>query len=195
MNKRANVDNLEIIPFVVYKLGGIGEFVDVEDVFVFSYKLAPERFGWRKYQYPNYKILSKALRDFEGKYPSYLTKTPDGLRRQLSAEGLEWLKERLADIERALNIPGANPPVRRPIQRMLNDLANNSIVQKFLAGEKPDMRKHEVADLLLCSPDSPADIFRKRMQTYRAAAKHGGRLELLRFLDYLYEQYRDWFGG
>jgi hypothetical protein len=195
MNKRSNVDNLDIIPFAVFKLGGVGVFVDVEDVFVCSYKLAPERFGWRKHRYPNYKILSKALRDFESRYPNYLIKTADGLSRQLSAEGLEWLKDRLTDFERALNVPGVNPPVRRPIQRMLNDLANNPFVQRFLAGEMLDVRKHEVADVLLCSPDAHADVFRERMQTYRAAAKHGGRLELLRFLDYLCEQYSDWFGG
>ena len=85
MSQRPKVDNPELIPFAIYQLGGIGEFVDVEDIFVRCFDLAPERFGWRKYPYPNYKILSKALRDFEGSFPNYLIKNQDGLCRQPSA--------------------------------------------------------------------------------------------------------------
>ena len=189
------VDNPDIIPFAIYQLGGIGEFIDVEDMFVYCHKLAPERFGWRKHPYPNYKSLSKALRDYEGKYPNHLIKTPDGLSRQLSAEGLEWLKRRLSVLERALRVPGTSPPTRRPIQRMLNDLASSSFAQQFLAGGRPKLRKHEVSDILLCSPDSPPSVFRERLETYRATARDGGREELLRFLDYLHEQHSEWFGG
>ena len=104
------VDNPDIIPFAIYQLGGIGEYIDVEDMFVYCYKLAPERFGWRKHPFPNYKSLSKALRDFEGKHPKHLIKTPDGLSRQLSAEGLEWLKRRLPVLESVLRIPGTSHP-------------------------------------------------------------------------------------
>jgi hypothetical protein len=193
MSQQPIVGNSDIIPFALYQLGGVGVFIDVEEVFEFCFQLSPERFGWRKYPYPNYKILSKALRDFEGKFPHHLIKTPDGLGRQLSAEGLEWLKKRLPVLEKALKVPGINPPVRRPVQRMLNDLANTPVVQQFLAGGKPEIRKHEVADLLLCSPDSPASVFKERMATYRAAAKDGGRIELLRFLDYLYQKHSELF--
>lgn len=195
MRQRSNVDNPHIIPFALYQLGGIGVFIDVEDVFDRCYRLSPERFGWRKYPYPNYKILSKALRDFEGKYPNYLIKTPDRLGRQLTAEGLEWLKQRLPELERLLLVPGINPPVRRPVQRMLNDLGNSTIVQQFLAGDKPDIRKHEVADMLLCSPDSPPGVFKERLEIYRVAAKDGGRTELLAFLEYLREKYPELFGA
>jgi hypothetical protein len=195
VRKPSNVGNPDIIPFAIYRLGGIGEFVDVEDIFVRCYELAPERFGWRKYPYPNYKILSKALRDFEGRFPNYLIKTQDRLRRQLSAEGLEWLKTRLPELERVLHAPGTSPPVRRPIQRMLNDLAENPIVQKFLAGEPLDIQKHEIADMLLCSPDSPPSVFKERLEIYRVAAKNGSRKELTRFLEYLRTKHKQLFGG
>jgi hypothetical protein len=76
----------DIIPFTIYQFGGAGEFIDVEDVFVYCYKLAPERFGWRKHTYPNFKSHSKALWDYEGKYPNHLIKTSDGLRRQLQPD-------------------------------------------------------------------------------------------------------------
>ena len=84
MSQHPKVDNPDIVPFVIYQLGGIGEFVDVEDILVRCHELAPERFEWRKYPYPNYKILSKALPNFKGSFPTYLIKTQDGFCRQAS---------------------------------------------------------------------------------------------------------------
>lgn len=194
MSKHHKLDNPDIIPFALYQLGGIGDFVDVEDVFVHCYKIAPARFGWRKHPFPNYKSLSKALRDYEEKHTNHLIKTRDGLGRQLSAEGLEWLKRRLPILQSALQMPGTSPPTRRPVQRILNDLASNPFVQQFLAGGRPELKKHEVSDILLCSPDSSPSVFKERLEMYRATAKDGSREELLRFLDYLHEQHREWFG-
>src|SRR5262245_61185579 len=63
-------------------------FIDVKDTFLRCFEVAPERFRWRKHLIANYKTLSKALRDFEGRHPSLLLKTEDGLSRQLSKEGI-----------------------------------------------------------------------------------------------------------
>jgi hypothetical protein len=49
----------------------------------------------------NYKNLFLALRNFEGKYPNCLIKTPDRLGQPLTSEGLEW---RLPDLGRALHV-------------------------------------------------------------------------------------------
>jgi hypothetical protein len=193
MTQRTRVDNPDLVPFSLYELGGVGEFIDVEHVFVKCWELAPERFGWRLYRHPNYKTLSKALRDFEGKYPTHLLKTPDGLGRQLSAEGLEWLRERMPELEATLGAPGSNPPTRRPVQRLLNDLAESALVHEFLDGTSPVLQKHQVADLLLCSPDSAPSVFRERLESYRAAALEGGRPDLLEFLDFLRSEKGEWF--
>src|SRR5260221_11218026 len=106
--KKSRIDNPEIVPFALFQLNGAGEFVDVEDIFDRCYQLAPERFGWRKYPYPNYKILSKALRDIEGKDPSLLLKTPDGLKRQLSAKAIQWVRDRLPEFKEILGVSGIN---------------------------------------------------------------------------------------
>ena len=196
MAKRPAIDNPDFIPVAFYLLGASGRYVDVEDAFVKCFELAPERFGWRKYEFPNYKTVSKALRDFEGKRPGLLMKSPDGLglTRQLTAEGVAWVEERRGRFEALASTPELRSPMLRPVNRMLNDLANQPAVKEFLAGARPDLEKHVAADLRLCSPDSSKEVWRERLESFRSASGLAKRPDLLRFLDYLASEYSEWFG-
>lgn len=188
------MDNPDFIPLAFYLLGAIGQFVDVEDAFVKCHELAPERFGWRKYPYPNYKTASKGLRDLEGKHPDLLIRTPDGLSRQLTAEGVNWVEKRLGHFQAVAVVPELRAPMRRPVNRMLNDFANHDVVRGFLTGNRDDLPKHVVADLMLCSPDSPASVWRERLETFRSAATSAKRHDLVECLDYLSAKHPEWFG-
>lgn len=194
MSKVNRIDNPDFIPLALYNLGGAGQFIDVEDVFNRCNELSPERFGWRTYKYPNYKTLAKALRDFEGKNPSLLLKTHDGLKRQLSAEGVAWILEQKERFEQVLGSPNVNPPTRRTGQRILNEFRDHPLTQSFLATGLTTLKKFEVADLLLCSPDSPPTVWKERLETYRSAATESNRNDLVQFLDYLVRQQPAWFG-
>jgi|SRR5579872_220195 len=125
----SKVDNPDLIALAVYELGGIGCFVDVEDIFVRCYEMAPERFGWRKYPYPNYKNVYHALQHFEENHLEVLLKTPDGLARQLSAEGIAYVRKRLRRYQEILKRPGANPPTRRPTERLLNEFSSHRLTK------------------------------------------------------------------
>lgn len=195
MSRRPKLDNQKLIPFVVYDLGGAGKFIDVEEIFYRCWELAPERFNWRTRPLPNYKALSQALRDLEGSTPGLFVKTPDGLSRQLSAEGIEWVRERLPEFRELLGQPSASPPTRRPAQRMLNSLRDGAAVQAFLRGDKPELTKHELADLLMCSPDSPPEVWRERLETFRSAAEGAKRQDLRDFLEYARSSRPEWFEG
>lgn len=195
MTPRSKLDNPDIVPLALFELGGAGEFIDVEDIFFKCYELAPERFGWRTRPLPNYKTLSKALRDLEGDHPSLLVKTPDGLRRQLSAEGVEWVRGRMQEFRKTMTTPGLNPPTRRPSQRLLNSLRDTPLVQAFVRGERPVLKRYEVADLLVCSPDSPKSLWLERLETFRSAAADANRHELMDFLEFVRKSEPQWFEG
>jgi len=192
--KRLRIDNPDIIPIALDELGGAGRFVDVEDLFMRCYEIAPARFGWRKHKIPNYKILSKALRDFEEKYPDLLIKTPDGLKRQLSAEGIKWLRQKKPRYRKLLGSSVKPPPSRRPSQRILNELSENQLFVSYTNGEDFNLDKFSVADLLLCSPDSPTSIWKERLETFRSSAEDSNRKDLVRFLDALLRSHPEWFG-
>ena len=189
------MDNPEIIPFALYELGGAGRFIDVEDIFLRCFEVAPERFRWRKHPIANYKTLSKALRDFEGRHSKLLLKTEDGLSRQLSKEGIDWVNARLELFREVLSRPGTNPPTRRREQKLLNEFSSHRLVRAFEKGHSEDLQKYEVADLLLCAPDSPTDVWEERLETYRSAATAARRPNLVEFLDFVRNNKPEWFGG
>ena len=43
----AEISNPELIVFCVYRCGGVGRFIEIEDVYEEAFKVAPSRFGWR----------------------------------------------------------------------------------------------------------------------------------------------------
>lgn len=195
MAKRSAIDNPDFVPLAFYLLGAVGQFVDVEDAFVKCYELAPARFGWRKHPFPNYKTASKALRDLEGNRPGILLRTPDGLERQLTANGVTWVEANLARFSEVEGRPELLAPTRRPFLRMLNDLSAHSLFLTFESGSLGHAKKHDVADALLCAPDSPPEVWRERLETFRAAAQYSKRSDVLRFLDELGETHPSWFEG
>lgn len=193
MPGKLKIDNPELIPLALHSLEGAGKFVDVEDIFQECWKIAPERFGWRKYEYPNYKTLSKALRDFEGNYPNLLLKTKDGLMRQLSAEGVRWIEGRLPLYNKLLERREAMPPTRMRTQRLLNEVRDHKLFTMYSRGDRDRYPKHEVADLLTCSPDSPVSTWNQRIGTLRSAAAVSKRSDLAEFFDFLLETHSEWF--
>lgn len=194
MTPSPRLDNPDFIPIALYQLGGAGRFVDIEDLFMHCYEMAPERFKWRKHDIPNYKILSKALRDFEDKHPDLLIRTPDGLQRQLSAEGVRWIERRLPVLNKLISADLRKAPTRRPSQRVLNEVSQNPLFLAYKSGASIEPSKYEVADLLLCSPDSPPSVWEERLQSLRSAAQVSNRPTLRQFLDWIYDKYPSWFG-
>jgi hypothetical protein len=189
------MDNGDIFAFALYRLQGTGRFVDVEDVFEECWKLSPSRFGWRKHAYPNYKVASKAQRDFESRHPSLILKTPDGLGRQLSAEGIAWVLGHLDEFEPLARGDSKAPAPRRASHRLVAELERSPVVEAFLRGAEVAVNKIQMADLLRCAPDSPPSVWRQRMETARSAAKDNERLDILRFLDCVVTSNQDWFDG
>ena len=144
MNAKARLDNPDVIPLALYQLGGVGRYIDIEDIFMKCYELAPERFAWRKYEVPNYKIAAKALSDFEDKHPGVLIRTPDGLQRQLSAEGVKWVRRRLPVLSKLISDAVRQPPSRRPSQRLLNEISNHELFASYRNDPRTEHRKHDV---------------------------------------------------
>ena len=194
-NNKKTMANIDFIPIALYELGGIGQYIDVEDVFFKCYELSPERFGWRKYPFPNYKILYQSLIDFEIKYPELIIKTSDGLSRQLSAEGVEWIQIKIDSFNELLGISGKKTPTRRPHQRILNEISKNNLFITYSEGRFPSLNRYQISDLLLCSPDSSTQLLRERLDTYRSAAKNSNQEEIVNFFDFLLDEYPEWFGG
>lgn len=188
------VTNSDVFLWALYELGGADDFVDVEDVFIKAFQLAPLRLSWRtRADLPDLKKCSKALRDAEGREPPLLVKKGAEMRR-LTVEGQQWIEENFDRLAEAL---GGDRPVRAPQTRVPSRLVSHALQSPaFIAWTQTGVitdEKWRVAEMLRCSPDSSRTVFRDRIETLRGAAYSTGRLDALRFLDALGTERLDWF--
>lgn len=197
MSPREEIVDWEIFLWALDRLGGSTHFIDVEDVSLECFKIAPARFGWRtKPELPDYKKCSKALQAAEARHPEMLVKTRDGFRRQLSAEGQKWAErngKRLSQILTA-GLPVSAPRIR-PSSRMLAEIERSDpFIQWTETGTIP-LEKWRVADILRCSPDSSTETWNARIESAKAVAHSARKENILRFLSEVAIAHPDWFGG
>jgi hypothetical protein len=189
--------NWEIFLWALSELGGDAEVKDVEEIYLRSFELAPNRFSWRtRTDLPDYKKCAKALRDAEARTPALLVKTGDKYGRQLTVEGQVWVAENSARLLHLLR-EGAvvQAPKRRPSQRLItNAEASPTFVEWTKTGDLPSER-WRLAEFFRCLPDSPPSVWRHRLETLRSAANAADRTELLGFLDQVSVARSAWFDG
>ena len=197
MSSADEIANSEIILWALSELGGNAEVLDVEEIFLKSFQLAPKRFSWRtRPDLPDYKKMSKALQEAEAKWPTFFVKTADGLGRQLAVDGQRWVKNNANRRHGLLagDIP-IQEPRQRPRSRMLAEVEKSAVFALWQANDSIPNEKWRVAELLRCSPDSATRIWRERLESLRAAANAAEREQLLAFLDQLANEHSEWFGG
>jgi hypothetical protein len=186
--------NWEVFLWGLSLLNGDAEFVDVEDVFIRCFELAPKRFSWRTRPIPDYKKCSKALRDAEARTPELLVKTRDGLRRRLTVEGQQWVsstQHRMSAV--ASGAQKVKEPRSRPQSRLLADVERSDLFREWSTTRAVVAEKWRFAELLRCAPDSSYQIWRDRLQVLRSAAHHAENNNVLEFLNDLGRDHPSWF--
>jgi hypothetical protein len=179
--------NWEIFMAALARAGGDREMVDVEAAFVVAHQLAPERFSWRtRNELPEYKKLSKALRDADANAVQLMTRTSDGQKRQLTAKGLVWIeknRQRLA----GLGNPSTPPGMARSSHgaTLLSRMAKSDEFLSWKRKEAKPLERWRIAELLKCSPDSPAETWQSRLEQTGAAAHSAGMKDVLDFVEML----------
>lgn len=162
----------------LFRLGGDMSMVDLEDIAVDAYRLAPDRFRWRRHDYPNLELVRVVLSD-ANKGDSHLV-LRDGRGRMLTVEGTERA-------ERAARLLEMMPAARGSTLRRkdLAELARMENHPAFAAWRRhgvdgPDAV--DLADLVRCSPSTPLPVFEERLRRTEAIAAGWHRDELARFL-------------
>jgi hypothetical protein len=197
MGGSEEVGNWQTSLWALHQLGGANSFVDVEDVFLKCFELAPKRFAWRtRPDLPDYKKCAKALQEAEARRPLLLVKTADGYGRQLSVEGQTWVN---ANVQRlsALLASGrvVQEPKTRPRARLLTEIERSEVYSTWLVDGFIPTEKWRVAELLRCAPDSEPQLWTNRLQVLRSAAYAAGETQILAFLEKLLETHPGWFAG
>lgn len=192
-----DVANWEIFLWALSSLGGSTTFVEVEDVFLECFKLAPKRFSWRtKPDIPDYKKCSKALRDAEDRKPRLLVKTRVPYSRQLTVEGQRWIKAESKRLGQTLSGKQiVKEPATRPNARLLAGIEKSDSFSAWMEKRELPPEKWRIAELFHCSPDSASDLWSSRLEVLRGHAFAAGNEEVLHFLEAIEKQHPEWFHG
>ena len=190
----SELNNQDIFLYALYRLDGAGQFVDVEDVVEECWRLSPSRFGWRKLQYPSDRTGWAAVGHIEAGRSDVMIKTPNGLGRQLTAFGVEWVRSKLSGFERLGGEKTRAPKSRRASFKLIADFARHPWVVSVLAGDRSKaLDKVAAADLLRCAPDSSRDVWALRLASLRSAAADNERPDVLALLDEIKTRNAGWF--
>lgn len=185
--------NSKLFVWALFLLDGASKHVDVEDIYLKCFEVAPKRFSWRtRPDLPDSKRASKALAEAE-KHTDFILKINPYTRR-LSAEGLAWIESQLPQLQKAFGEAEVPPPRTNQHMRLQRDLKSHAIWKSFEDGTESDLI-HILADALRCSPASPHAVWGTRFSALEIAANHLQDPELLEFLKFAVAVYEDSKGG
>ena len=194
MPPQDEINNKDVFLWALFRLGGQTDFVDVEDIYIRCFDLAPRRFSWRTKEIPDLKKCAKALRDTEAMQPPLLVKTEDSYCRKLTVEGQQWIEDNTPRLTTGLEGDRiVQEPKSRPNSRLLAPIEKSDLFAAWRATAVVPDEKWRIAELFRCAPDSPLDVWRKRMQSLRGIAYAAEKRHVLEFLDALETTHPHWF--
>lgn len=191
INSGGELKNMHIAVYALSLLGGTHKKVHTEHVAAKCMEVAPDRFRWELYDYPDKERVRKALVHASEKKNGSLVAGRSGMEQrgksrdgwQITPEGAEWLRNHESKFESVLTLStGATIP-RREAQRFLKTIRSDSAFKRYLSkGSLADVTRYMFTDLLNCSPDSAQETIRVKFDRLQSIAKLVNDKQVLEFL-------------
>jgi hypothetical protein len=193
------IKSLHIAVYALSLLGGAHRKVHTEDIAQKCLQIAPDRFKWEKYDYPEKELVRKALfHASEVKNGAFVTgrtgmeqrgKSRDGW--QLTPAGAAWVRENEALFRTTVQQePIAKAIPKREAERLLKKLRSDASYQVFeKTGDAASISQYMFTDLLNCSPDAPPETIRTKFRRLLSNAELIGDEDMLRFLKVCEQQF------
>lgn len=182
-----DVSDVVLALATLHELGGSMKFVDIELLAEQAYKIAPDRFGWRR-KYPYWERVRMAFvhanenEQRRGEQPLVISNT-DGSGWKLTSEGVAFVRNNATKAESVTGRKRASASAASPSGRRVREIKKHAAYGKFAHGTAvADIERYELADLLICPPDSSAAVVMRKVDAARAAATDVDDKDVLRFL-------------
>ena len=186
-------NNPDLLIWALHLCGGAERWVDVEELYLKAFELAPARLSWRtRPDLPDYKKCAKALQEVE--YDKSAKHLPVFMKqgsyeRRLSAEGLAWCEthdEHLAALYSSTQIvPSASG---QDDARRIRALTTSTAYMSWQKSGKVTDSRWELAEALRCRANSPASTWHARLDEYAASARRNGNDDLGSFIETVRDQ-------
>jgi hypothetical protein len=196
--KKISIANTDLLLVGLLLAGGAENYVDIEEIAVKCHQIAPTQFRWRLFDYPSLEAVQRGVGDLRRMPGEPLISKPksNSTERMLTARGIQRAvevasrlldkqlnsaREAIAVFDRTKVTKNGNQPKRglpallkteaRPAQRALRALRRHPVFQHWATDhELIEVARWQLADVLNCLPDSPAEVWRERLERLQAQA-------------------------
>ena len=186
----AEANNQDVFVWALYLLGGADKDVDVEEIYLKCFELAPARLGWRTHpEIPDYKKTSKALQSIEATTHVGLLHRPHKYSRRLTLEGIKWVEAYRAILEKNYSkaLVQASKATNQH-ERKRHELKKSDAWAKFLV-DPATVEISDAAAALQCSAASPMSIWSGRVNDLRRTGDLLSDESILDFADFIESQF------
>jgi hypothetical protein len=177
-------NNQDVFLWALYLLGGSDMDVDVEEIYLKCFELAPARLGWRTHpDIPDYKKAAKALQSVEASTHIGLVHKPHKFSRRLTVAGVRWVESYKEILEQNYSHkPVMASKTSNNYERMRQEILKSHawLTYKDL-NEIEDIA--DAAAALQCSPASPQSTWRSRINNLKRASDVLKDKDLLEFAE------------
>lgn len=175
----------EQLLWTLYRIGGAGRWIDVEELYLAAFEASPARLGWRtRPDLPDYKKCAKALQQLEDpkRSPHFGATLKQGrYLRRLSTLGADWCEHHSEMLTGRYS--GLLASTRSQDDgRLLGDLTTSVAFRSFIGAEDEAIDEWALAEALRCLPDSSPATWSARFVDLDRAAQRNQREDVLRFL-------------
>ena len=183
-------NNQDVFVWALYLLGGADKDVDVEEIYLKCFELAPARLGWRTHpEIPDYKKTSKALQSIEATTHVGLLHRPHKYSRRLTLEGIKWVEAYRSILEKNYSkaIVQASKTTNQH-ERKRHELKKSDAWAKFLI-DPSTVEISDAAAALQCSAASPMSVWSGRVNDLRRTGDLLSDESILNFADFVEAQF------
>lgn len=194
-----NLSNVDIVVYALYLCGGIDKKIHTEHVAQRCHELAPDRFSWKLYSYPDKEPTRIALHDAMKEEKGALVEGRSGIEAKgkeldgwtITRAGIKWLKANENYLKTYLKGPKkeANRTEREKFEKRIRDSA---AYKKFSeqSGKTDDIKDFEFTEMLRCSPDASAEVMQKKFNALIKRAEDVESNEVIDFLELCGEKFK-----
>ena len=169
-NDAAN--NQDVFLWALYLLGGADRDVDVEDIYLKCFEMAPARLGWRTQpKIPDYKKTSKALQSVEATTHVGLIHRPHQYSRRLTIEGINWVEAYKEILERVYSKHAVAASNNTNMHERTRQAIKESDSWKTFEIDPSQLDVADLAALLRCTATSPLETWESRILDVKRAAE------------------------
>lgn len=180
-------NNSDLTIYACYLAGGYERWLDVEELYLKAFELAPARLSWRtRPDLPDYKKCAKALAEVEDPKRSErvgLLQKQGKYMRKLSANGFAWCKKYESVLE-SLYKGGVVPTAAvQEASRMIRNLEKTEAFKKFSKTGNLESPLWELAEAFQCMVDSDDGVWVGRFDQMTVLAQNNKRVDVLQFIE------------